>query len=62
MQQFFSQLLQFLQQGIAAIFKFVQLIWTWPVGRISALTHVPWQSWPLCMGPFQGRKGTLGCR
>ena len=47
MQQFFNQLLQFLQQGVAAIFKFVQLIWTWSVGQISALTQVPWQSWPL---------------
>ena len=47
MQQFFNQLLQFLQQGIAAIFKFVQLIWTWSVGQISALTQVHWQSWPL---------------
>src|SRR3984893_10718203 len=47
MQQFFNQLLQFLQQGIAAIFRFVQLIWTWSVGQISTLTHVPWQSWPL---------------
>ena len=46
MQQFFNQLLQFLQQGIAAIFKFVQLIWIWSVGQISALTQVPWQSWP----------------
>ena len=46
MQQFFNQLLQFLQQEIAAIFKFVQLIWTWSVGQISALTQVPWQSWP----------------
>jgi hypothetical protein len=45
--QFFNQLLQFLQQGIAAIFKFVQLIWTWSVGQIGGLTHVPWQSWPL---------------
>ncbi len=47
MQQIFNQLLQFLQQGIAAIFKFVQLIWTWSVGQISLLTQVPWQSWPL---------------
>ena len=47
MQQFFSQLLLFLQQGISAIFKFVQLIWTWSVGQIDALTQVPWQSWPL---------------
>jgi hypothetical protein len=45
--QFFNQLLQFLQQGIAAIFRFVELIWTWSVGQISGLMHVPWQSWPL---------------
>lgn len=47
MQQFFNQLLQFLQQGIAAIFKFVQMIWTWSVDQISSLTRVPWQDWPL---------------
>ena len=45
MKQIFDQLLQFLQQGIAAIFKFVQLIWTWSVSQIGALTQVPWQSW-----------------
>ena len=37
MQQFFNQLLQFLQQGIAAIFKFVQMIWTWSVAQIGSL-------------------------
>jgi hypothetical protein len=47
MQQFFDQLLQFLQQGISAIFRFVQLIWTWSVAQISMLTRVPWQDWPL---------------
>lgn len=47
MQQFFNQLLQFLQQGIAAIFKFVQMIWTWSVAQIGSLTRVPWQDWPL---------------
>jgi hydrogenase/urease accessory protein HupE len=47
MQQFFNQLLQFLQQGIASIFRFVQLIWSWSVEQISALTRVPWQDWPL---------------
>ena len=47
MQQVFNQLLQFLQQGIAAIFRFVQLIWTWTVGQIGALGRVPWQDWPL---------------
>jgi hypothetical protein len=47
MQQMFNQLLQFLQQGIAAIFRFVQLIWTWTVGQITSLSKVPWQDWPL---------------
>jgi hypothetical protein len=39
--------LQFLQQGISAIFHFVQMIWTWSVGQISTLLAVPWQQWPL---------------
>ena len=47
MQHAFNQLLQFLQQGIAAIFHFVQMIWVWSVGQISALLAVPWQQWPL---------------
>jgi hypothetical protein len=47
MQQFFDQLLRFLQQGISAIFRFVQMIWTWSVDQISHLTQVPWQDWPL---------------
>jgi hypothetical protein len=45
--QFFNQLLQFLQQGIAAIFRFVQMIWQWAVGQITGLFNVPWQNWPL---------------
>lgn len=47
MQQIFNQVLQFLQQGIAAVFKFVQLIWTFSVGQITKLVSVPWQNWPL---------------
>ena len=47
MKQVFDQLLKFLQQGIAAIFHFVQLIWTWSVDQISKLMAVPWQEWPL---------------
>jgi hypothetical protein len=47
MQHAFNQLLQFLQQGIAAIFHFVQMIWTWSVGQIGTLLSVPWQQWPL---------------
>jgi hypothetical protein len=37
--QFINQLLQFLQQGLAAIFRFVQIIWQWSVTQILA---VPW--------------------
>jgi hypothetical protein len=47
MQQFFNQLIQFLQQGIAAIFRFVQLIWTWAIDQISNVIQAPWQNWPL---------------
>jgi ABC-type arginine transport system permease subunit len=44
--QFFNQLVQFLQQGIAAIFKFVQMVWTWSIGQVSQIASSPWQSWP----------------
>jgi hypothetical protein len=37
MQHAFNELLHFLQQGISAIFHFVQMIWAWSVGQISAL-------------------------
>jgi hypothetical protein len=47
MKQVFDQLLKFLQQGISAIFRFVELIWTWSVDQISKLMAVPWQEWPL---------------
>jgi len=47
MRQAFNQLVEFLHQGIAAIFRFVQLIWTWSVDQITVLLAVPWQQWPL---------------
>ena len=47
MKQVFDQLLKFLQQGIAAIFHFVELIWTWSVDQITKLMAVPWQQWPI---------------
>ncbi len=47
MQQFLDSLLQLLQQGIAAIFKFIKLIWSWAGEQISQLMSVPWQSWPV---------------
>src|SRR3954447_8077621 len=45
--QFLNQLVQFLQQGIAAIFRFIQTIWSWSSGEISKIMHMPWQSWPI---------------
>jgi hypothetical protein len=47
MKQIFDQLLKFLHDGIAAIFRFVELIWTWSVDQIGKLLAVPWQEWPL---------------
>jgi hypothetical protein len=47
MHEVLNQILQFLQQGIAAIFRFIHLIWTWTVDQISHLFAVPWQDWPL---------------
>ncbi len=37
--QFLNQLLQLLQQGLAAIFRFIGLIWQWTIAQIGA---VPW--------------------
>jgi len=47
MKQVFDELLRFLHQGIAAIFRFVELIWTWSVDQIARLAAEPWQQWPL---------------
>jgi len=47
MKQMFDQLVKFLQQGISAIFRFVELIWVWSVDQITKLMAVPWQDWPL---------------
>jgi ABC-type arginine transport system permease subunit len=47
MTQFFNQIVQFLQQGISAVFRFIQLIWTWSMAQITGVVQTPWQSWPL---------------
>jgi hypothetical protein len=46
MQQIVSQVLHFLRAGIAAIFHFVDMIWTWSVQQVTKLFEVPWQQWP----------------
>jgi hypothetical protein len=47
MKQIFDQFLQFLQQGVAAIFRFVQLVWTWSIDQITKMMQAPWTNWPL---------------
>src|SRR5450631_1751090 len=47
MKQVFDQLLKCLHDGISAIFRFVELIWTWSVDQISKLVAEPWLQWPL---------------
>jgi hypothetical protein len=47
MKQVFDQLLRFLREGISAIFRFIELIWSWSVDQIDKLVTVPWQQWPL---------------
>ena len=47
MKQIFDQFLHFLQQGIAAIFRFVELVWNWSIDQITKMMQVPWQNWPL---------------
>ena len=46
MNQVISQIVQFLQQGIAAIFRFFQLIWTWSFGQMMSVFQSDWQSLP----------------
>jgi hypothetical protein len=45
MQRFFDLLVQFVQQGIAAIFRFIQFVWIWSIGQITTLLQAPWQEW-----------------
>jgi hypothetical protein len=47
MTQVISQIVSFLQQGIAAIFKFLALIWTWSFGQIISVFQSNWQSLPI---------------
>ena len=47
MKQIFDQFLQRLQRGIAEIFRFVHVVWTWSSDQITKITQVPWENWPL---------------
>jgi hypothetical protein len=47
MQKIIDQILQFLQDGIAAIFRFVRLVWSWSSTEIARLFSAPWENWAL---------------
>lgn len=47
MQQFFNQFLDFIRQGIGAIFRFVQFVWMWAASQIGMLAQIPWHDWPI---------------
>lgn len=47
MHEILNQIVHFLQQGIAAIFHFVALVWNWSVDQVVKLTEVPWRDWPI---------------
>jgi len=45
--QIINQVVQFLQQGVAAIFRFLQLVWVWSFGEIVAIFQSDWQALPV---------------
>jgi hypothetical protein len=47
MQQFFSVFIDFVRQGIGAIFRFVAAIWAWAAEQVGKLLSMPWQDWPM---------------
>ena len=47
MEGIINAIVSFLQQGIAAIFKFLQLIWNWSFGQIVSIFSSDWQALPI---------------
>jgi len=47
MKEFVDQLLSFLQQGISAIFRFVEMVWNWTIDQVYLLFQAPFAAWPL---------------
>lgn len=47
MNQVINTIVQLLQQGIAFIFKIVQLAWTWSFGEIVRIFQSNWQALPI---------------
>lgn len=47
MNQIINTVVQLLQQGIAFIFKIVQIAWTWSFGEIVRVMQSNWQALPI---------------
>ncbi len=62
MKQILDQFLQLLQQGIAAIFRFVGLVWAWSADQIDKILQVPLENWPLWKQILRSRAYALWLR
>ncbi len=47
MRQIIDQIVNLLQQGITAIFKFVDLVWQWSFGQMFEIFSSNWQALPV---------------
>lgn len=47
MRQIIDQIINFLQQGIEAIFRFIEIIWRWSFGNIISVFQSDWQTLPV---------------
>ena len=47
MEQVSDQSRQFVERGVAEVFRFIQLVWTWSSEQIIRVTQAQWESWPL---------------
>jgi hypothetical protein len=45
--QIIDQILNFLKEGISAIFRFVDLVWQWSFGQMFAIFQSNWQALPI---------------
>jgi hypothetical protein len=45
--QIIDQIVNLLQQGITAIFKFVEIVWQWSFGQMFAIFQSDWQALPV---------------
>jgi len=47
LRQIIDQIVNLLQQGITAIFKFIELVWQWSFGQMVTIFQSNWQALPI---------------